>query len=179
VCSIMNGDASATLKSLIEVCGWGNSPKDYCSLFGLLSAGHLIYLLAQAGVAAATVIHNTSNGINISDHQTSSDLSTDMRSTFNNDVRSGVEVLGELLGGGKMGASLAANLSSEASFVEELFLECSQRLNELQFPLDVRFYSFILKLKFLFYFFMVVLSFCADVCPAKMPVLHIFSSIFL
>ena len=62
-----------------------------------------------------------------------------MRSNFNNDVRSGVEVLGELLGGGKMGASLAANLSSEASFVEELFLECSQRLNELQFPLDVSF----------------------------------------
>lgn len=129
VCSIINGDASATLKSLIEVCGWGNSPKDYCSLFGLLSAGHLIYLLAQAGVAAATVIHNTSNVINnTSDNQSSID------------VRSGVEVLGELLGGGKMGASLAANLSSEASFVEELFLECSHRLNELQFPLDVSFY---------------------------------------
>ena len=124
----MNGDASATLKSLIEVCGWGNSPKDYCSLFGLLSAGHLINLLAQAGVAAAIIINHTSNVINVSDNHSSSD------------IRSGVEVLGELLGGGKMGALLAANLSSEASFVEELFLECSHRLNELQFPLDVRFY---------------------------------------
>lgn len=120
---IMNGDASLVLKSLVEVCGWGSDQQDHCSLFGLLSASHLTYLLAQSGVAAATSI------------STSPSHSQDPN--FSRDLPSGAEVLGELLGGGRIGRSLSATLSEESSFVEELLLESAQRLNKLQFPLDV------------------------------------------
>jgi hypothetical protein len=46
-----------------------------------------------------------------------------------------VEILGELLL--SEDSSLTASMPNEASFVEELFLEASQRLNELDFPVDV------------------------------------------
>jgi hypothetical protein len=123
MCKIMNGDASLVLKSLVEVCGWGSDLQDQCSLFGLLSASHLTYLLAQSGVAAASSI--------------STSPSNNQDPNFSRDLPSGAEVLGELLGGGRIGRSLSATLPEESSFVEELLLESAQRLNKLQFPLDV------------------------------------------
>jgi hypothetical protein len=124
MCKIMNGDASLVLKSLVEVCGWGSDLQDQCSLFGLLSASHLTYLLAQSGVAAASSI--------------STSPSYNQDPNFSRDLPSSAEVLGELLGGGRIGRSLSATLPEESSFVEELLLESAQRLNKLQFPLDVR-----------------------------------------
>lgn len=130
MCRIMNGDASLVLRSLVEVCGWGNELQDQCSLFGLLSAAHLTYLLAQSGVAAATSIPSSPSNI----HDTN----------FSRSLPSGVEVLGELLGGGRIGRSLSATLPEESSFVEELLLESAQRLNKLHFPLDVCSHSYAL-----------------------------------
>ena len=140
MCKIMNGDASLVLKSLVEVCGWGSDLQDQCSLFGLLSASHLTYLLAQSGVAAATSI--------------STSPSRTQDPNFSRGLPSGAEVLGELLGGGRIGRSLSATLPEESSFVEELLLESAQRLNKLQFPLDVCslsvcvYYSAVLRLSY-------------------------------
>jgi hypothetical protein len=114
MCNIMNGDASSVLKSLVELCGYGNSFTDPCSLFGILSAAHLTYLLAKSGVAAATGFYIPS------------------------DISKNSEILGELLlKDGKMSV-LSAKLPNETSFLEELLLESVQRLNVLDFPLDVR-----------------------------------------
>ena len=118
---IMNGDSSIVLKSLIESCGWGNSMKDFTSLFGIVSASHLTYLLAKSGVSSSN-----------SSFLSSSD-------------RNKTELLGELFSVGNSGKSsgsinLSETLPNEASFVEELFLESVQRINELQFPLEVCLY---------------------------------------
>ena len=50
-CDIIHGDAAlfSVIRSLVDLCGWGRPTWDRCSLFGLLSAGHLTYLLTQAG----------------------------------------------------------------------------------------------------------------------------------
>ena len=109
MCDIMNGDASSVLMNLVELCGWGNSLTDFCSLFGLISVSHLTYLLAKSGVAAATLTGGRNQ-----------------------------DILGELLGVGRQAGALSATFPNEAPFVEELFLESVQRLNELQFPLEVR-----------------------------------------
>ena len=116
---IMNGDSSIVLKSIVEVAGWGTSMKSFSSLFGVISASHLTYLLAKSGVVA-------SNSSLVS--------SSDQNKT---------ELLSELLSVGNFGkmsgsTNLSATLPNEASFVEELFLDSVQRLNELQFPVEVR-----------------------------------------
>ena len=81
MCSIMNGDISTVLKSLVEVCGWGQSTNNISSLFGLLSASHLTFLLAKAGVAAALYSSDKNNSQN--DNQNNS--KNDGRNNTNND----------------------------------------------------------------------------------------------
>ena len=119
MCRIMNGDSSIVLKSTVEIAGLGTSTKDFSSLFGVISASHLTYLLAKSGVVA-------SNSSFVS--------SLDQNKT---------ELLSELLSVGNFGkrsgsANLSATLPNEVSFVEELFLNSAERLNELQFPIEVR-----------------------------------------
>lgn len=140
----MNGDAMVVLKNLIEVCGWGTAQTDHCSLFGLLSTSHLTYILSLSGITAASTLADSSIPL------------YSIPVTHQNSTRGGVEVLGDLLGGGKVGRMLSATLPNECSFVEELFLESSQRLNELQYPLDVRkrffFHGSTSVFSFLFFF---------------------------
>ena len=163
----MNGDISTVLKSLVEVCGWGQSTNNISSLFGLLSASHLTFLLAKAGVAAALYSSDKSNqnnkngGKNNNDNSNSKNSdkynskngnknnmddnndnnnNNNSSSDNNNDDRyknHDTEILSELLGSGSQNL-LSSTLPNEASFVEEMFLESVQRLNELQFPLEVR-----------------------------------------
>jgi hypothetical protein len=104
----MAGDVSSILKSLVELCGYGTDIKDPCSLFGLLSASHLTYLLAKSSLAAATCTSY--------------------------DALKNIDILGQLI----VKSDLSERLPNESTFVEELFLESVQRLNKLQFPLDVR-----------------------------------------
>lgn len=136
----MNGDAIVVLKNLVEVCGWGTAHTDHCSLFGLLSTSHLTYILSLSGLTAASTLADTSIPI------------YSIPLAHPNSNRGGIEVLGELLGGGKVGRMLSATLPNECSFVEELFLESSQRLNELQYPLDVRKQKCSYYLLFILYF---------------------------
>lgn len=107
---IMAGDVSSILKSLVELCGYGKDIADPCSLFGLLSASHLTYLLAKSGLAATTCTSY--------------------------DALKNTDILGQLI----VKSDLSERLPNESTFVEELFLESIQRLNKLQFPLDVRLY---------------------------------------
>ena len=181
MCSLMNGDVSTVLKSLVEVCGWGHSTLDFSSLFGLLSASHLTFLLAKAGVAAALYSSDKSNQNNKNGGKNNNDNSNSKNSdkynskngyknnmddnndnnnnnnNNNNDDRyknHDTEILSELLGSGSQNL-LSSTLPNEASFVEEMFLESVQRLNELQFPLEVRtcviiFLQYLLKILILF-----------------------------
>jgi hypothetical protein len=104
---VLAGDLAPVLRSLVDLCGWGRPVADHCSLLGLLSVGHMTYLLAKAG--------STRDGAAATGHVD-------------------VEVLSELLLGNN---ALTATMPNEASFVEELFLEAAQRLNALDFPVDV------------------------------------------
>jgi hypothetical protein len=106
----MAGDVSSILKSLVELCGYGTDITDPCSLFGLLSASHLTYLLAKSGLAATTCTSY--------------------------DALKNTDILGQLI----VKSDLSERLPNKSTFVEELFLESIQRLNKLQFPLDVRSY---------------------------------------
>ena len=116
---IMNGDSSIVLKSIVEVAGWGTSMKSFSSLFGVISASHLTYLLAKSGVVASN-----SSFVSSSD-QNKTELFSELLSVGN---------FGKISGS----TNLSATLPNEASFVEELFLDSVQRLNDLQFPVEVR-----------------------------------------
>ena len=107
---VLAGDLAPVLRSLVDLCGWGRPVADHSSLLGLLSVGHMTYLLAQAG--------STRDGSSSTGHVD-------------------VEILCELLLGSNSGSALTATMPNEASFVEELFLESAQRLNALDFPVDV------------------------------------------
>jgi hypothetical protein len=107
--NIVQGDITPVLKSLIELGGWSDGPSDPCGLFGLLSAGHLTFLLAQSGAGAGLT-----GGIGGSS-----------------------AVLSELMSLG-LGSTSSVELPNESSLVEELFLEVAQRLNQLDYPLEVR-----------------------------------------
>lgn len=110
--SVLQGNVSPVLRQLVELCGWGRPVSDYSSLFGLLCVGHMTYLLAHAGRANTSTSSGSLHVINPT-----------------------VEILGELLL--SEDSAMTATMPNEASFVEELFLEASQRLNELDFPVDV------------------------------------------
>ena len=129
-CDIIHGDAAlfSVIRSLVDLCGWGRPTWDRCSLFGLLSAGHLTYLLTQAGsglMGASGYVNTTIETIAqlLGEQSTSlvvhngSNISQPSTADFTSKIRE--------------------HMPNETSFMEELFLESAQRLNALEFPLDV------------------------------------------
>ena len=136
-CDIIHGDAAlfSVIRSLVDLCGWGRPTWDRCSLFGLLSAGHLTYLLTRAGsglmgasghvnVAIETIaqlLGEQSTSLVVSNDSSSSSSSSSSSQPSTTDFTTRIR----------------EHMPNETSFMEELFLESAQRLNALEFPLDV------------------------------------------
>ena len=109
--SIINGDITLVLKSLIELGGWCSPLQDSGALFGLIATSHLTYLLSKAGAGVG----------------------------LKGGIGSSAAALNELMGLGveQHTGRIFFEYPNECSGVEELFLELSQRFNQLDYPLEV------------------------------------------
>ena len=130
-CDIIHGDAAlfSVIRSLVDLCGWGRPTWDRCSLFGLLSAGHLTYLLTQAGSG----LMGASGYVNVTVETIAQLLGEQSTSlvVYNDSSNSSQSSTADL------STRIREHMPNETSFMEEMFLESVQRLNALEFPLDV------------------------------------------